>query len=124
MLIFSTIILVNNPQHYFTILVVVHTLSSTQLEVFPSNIFTTLLTKEEQKTYTIKFNVDTLLRGDFKTRTDGYQTLIQNGVMSINEVRSLENMNPIGDEGDERYIQLNMTTLKNINKGYDNANND
>ena len=80
-------------------------------------LMTSLLSETEQKAYSIKFNVDTLLRGDFKTRTDGYQTLIQNGVLSINEVRALENMNTIGAEGDKRYMQLNMTTTENINKG-------
>lgn len=72
-----------------------------------------LLSHAERQRYTIKFNVDTLLRGDFKTRTDGYQTLIQNGVMSINEVRALENMNKV-DGGDKRFMQLNMTTIEKI----------
>ena len=76
-----------------------------------------LLSEKEQVEYSIKFNVDTLLRGDFKTRTDGYQTLIQNGVLSVNEVRALENLNTIGAEGDKRYMQLNMTTTENLNKG-------
>lgn len=74
---------------------------------------TQLLSQEERKKYVIKFNVDSLLRGDFKTRTDGYRTLIQNGVMSINEARSLENMNPV-DGGDKHYFQLNMTTIDKI----------
>jgi len=82
-----------------------------------------LLTEREQEKYSIKFNVDTLLRGDFKTRTEGYQTLIQNGVLSVNEVRALENLNSIGTAGDQRYMQLNMTTIENLNKGEKNENN-
>ena len=35
------------------------------------------------------------------------------GVMSINEIRRKENMNAIED-GDEHFMPLNMTTLKNI----------
>jgi hypothetical protein len=31
--------------------------------------------------------------------------------MSINEVREMENLNPLGPEGDKHFIQLNMTTL-------------
>jgi len=75
-----------------------------------------LLTEDQQREYSIKFNVDTLLRGDFKTRTDGYKTLLQNGVLSVNEVRALENMNSIGYEGDKRHIQLNMTDTNNLDK--------
>jgi hypothetical protein len=30
----------------------------------------------------------------------------------VNEVRELENLNPIGPEGDQHFIQLNMTTLE------------
>ncbi len=82
-----------------------------------------LLTEREQDKYTIKFNFETLLRGDFDARTSGYATLIQNGVMTINEVRALEDMNTIGKAGDENYIQLNMTTLENLNKGETNDDN-
>jgi hypothetical protein len=34
--------------------------------------------------------------------------------MTINEVRQLENLNPIGAEGDQHYIQLNMQTLEDM----------
>ncbi|MFT7880704.1 MAG: phage portal protein [Sulfurimonas sp.] len=81
---------------------------------------TQLLTEEDRKKYVIKFNVDSLLRGDFETRTSGYKTLIQNGVMSVNEARALENMNPV-DGGDKRFMQLNMTTIEKI--GEENENN-
>ncbi|MGA1561915.1 MAG: hypothetical protein ACO376_02900, partial [Gammaproteobacteria bacterium] len=39
----------------------------------------------------------------------------QNGWMTINEVRELENLNPIGPEGDQHYIQMNMQTLEDMN---------
>jgi hypothetical protein len=32
--------------------------------------------------------------------------------MSVNEIRELENMNPLGSEGDQHFIQMNMTTLQ------------
>jgi hypothetical protein len=38
---------------------------------------------------------------------------IQNGIKSINEVRALEDMNPI-EGGDSHYLQLNMTTIQKI----------
>ena len=45
-----------------------------------------LLTKEEKKDYFIKFNVDGLLRGDYKSRMDGYAIGRQNGWMSANDI--------------------------------------
>ena len=75
-----------------------------------------LLSLTEQEIYSIKFNVDTLLRGDFKTRTEGYKTLQMMGDLTINEVRDLENLNSIGPAGDKRYIQMNMADIENLNK--------
>lgn len=64
-----------------------------------------LLTIEEKKKYFVKFNVDGLLRGDYESRMRGYSIGIQNGFMSPNDVRELENMNLIPDElGGNRYM--------------------
>ena len=57
-----------------------------------------LLTKEEKPEYFFKFNVDGLLRGDYQSRMSGYAVGIQNGFMSPNDVRELENMDLIPDE--------------------------
>jgi len=54
-----------------------------------------------------RFNLDALLRGDFKTRAEGYRTMIESGVLSINEVRAKEDWNPIGPEGDQHFRPLN-----------------
>ena len=51
-----------------------------------------------------EFNVDGLLRGDFKTRMDAHAVTIQNGIRSPNEVRDIENMAP-RDEGEGLMIQ-------------------
>tara|TARA_Y100000361_G_scaffold53776_1_gene46978 strand:+ start:801 stop:1994 length:1194 start_codon:yes stop_codon:yes gene_type:complete len=61
----------------------------------------------------VEFNVNGLLRGDVKTRAEAYRTAIQNGYMSVNEVRRKENMNGI-EGGDKHFMQLNMTTLEKI----------
>ena len=61
----------------------------------------------------IKFNVNSLLRGNIKDRSDYYKTAITNGWLSINEVRAKEDENKIAD-GDKHFIPLNMTTIKNI----------
>jgi HK97 family phage portal protein len=57
-----------------------------------------------------EFDVNALVRGDYASRTRGYATLLQNGVLSVNEVRELENRNPV-DGGDVHHIQLNMQPL-------------
>ena len=60
-----------------------------------------------------EFNVNALLRGDVKSRTEAYKAAITNGYMSINEVRQKENMNSI-DGGDKHFMPLNMTTIEKI----------
>ena len=50
-------------------------------------------------------NVDGLLRGDYQSRMSGYSVGIQNGFLSPNDVRELENMDLIPDElGGNRYL--------------------
>ena len=73
-----------------------------------------LLTLEEKKKYFIKFNVDGLLRGDYQSRMTGYATARQNGWMSANDIRELENLDLIPEEqgGDLYLINGNMTKLE------------
>ena len=57
-----------------------------------------------------EFVVDGLLRGDTRTRYESYRIARETGWMSVNEIRSLENLNPV--EGGDQYIQpLNMGTV-------------
>ena len=57
-------------------------------------------------------DVRALLRGDFATRMAGYASALQNGHMSIDEVRDEEDRNPLPDgAGSHNHIQLNMQTL-------------
>lgn len=49
-----------------------------------------LLLPEEKKTHFIKFNVDGLLRGDYQSRMNGYAIGRQNGWLSTNDIRELE----------------------------------
>jgi len=46
-----------------------------------------------------EFNVDGLLRGDFKTRMEAHATAIQNGIRTPNEVRDIENLPPRAEGG-------------------------
>jgi HK97 family phage portal protein len=72
-----------------------------------------LLRPDEKKLYFSKFNVDGLLRGDYVSRMNGYATARQNGWMSANDIRELENLDRIPDElgGDLYLINGNMTKL-------------
>lgn len=73
-----------------------------------------LLTADEKKRYFIKFNVDGLLRGDYQSRMNGYATARQNGWMSANDIRELENLDRIPEElgGNLYLINGNMTKLQ------------
>ena len=53
----------------------------------------------------VQFNLDGLMRGDYKSRMEGYAIARQNGWMSANDIRALENLNPIPDEeGGSTYL--------------------
>lgn len=72
-----------------------------------------LLTEAEKADHYFKHNASAMLRGDFKGRSEGYAIGRQNGWMSVNEIRALEDLNPV--EGGELYLApLNMTTLENL----------
>jgi len=64
-----------------------------------------LFTETEKKIYFIKFNLNARLRGDAASRANFYQTMRQNGIMSANDIRELEEMNLIPDElGGSKYL--------------------
>ena len=64
-----------------------------------------LLSDSEKGRYFIKFNVEGLLRGDYQSRMNGYAIGRQNGWMSANDIRELENLNPLSDgEGGNLYL--------------------
>ena len=61
----------------------------------------------------VQFNVNALLRGNIKDRSEFYRTMLNIGAMSINEIRGKENLNKI-ENGDKHFMQLNMTTIDKI----------
>ena len=77
-------------------------------------LYRTLLTEEEKKTFFFKFNVEGLLRGDYQSRMQGYATARQNGWMSANDIRELEDLDRIPAElgGDLYLINGNMLPLE------------
>lgn len=104
---------------------VVHTLRPWLVRIEQA-YFMQLLTNEEQKDYVIEFNVDGLLRGDFKTRQEGYAIARQNGWMNADDIRKLENMDPMEEELGKVYLvngnMIPITTAMN-NKGQGGENN-
>lgn len=78
-------------------------------------IHRSLFLEREKQKYFVKFNVDGLLRGDYESRMNGYATARQNGWMSANDIRELENMDLIPDElgGNLYLIKGAMTKLQN-----------
>jgi HK97 family phage portal protein len=75
-----------------------------------------LFTAEEKKKFFTGFNMDGLLRGDYKSRMEGYSIGIQNGFLCPNDVRGLENMNPIPPEqnGDKYMVNGNLLPLADV----------
>ena len=84
-----------------------------------------LLSKEEKTVYFVKFNLEGLLRGDYQSRMNGYAIGRQNGWMSANDIRELENLDriPAEDGGDLYLINGNMLPLQNAG-AFANINTD
>ena len=98
---------------------VVHTLDP-WLRRIEKALVKDVLLEEEQEEYFPQFNVDGLLRGDYKSRMEGYNIARQGGWMSANDIRRLENLDPIpAEEGGDLYI-INGTCveLKNCGAAY------
>lgn len=83
-----------------------------------------LFLPDEKKDYFIKFNVDGLLRGDYQSRMNGYAIGKQNGFYSTNDIREMEDLNPLPDEegGNLYLINGNMTKLKDAGAFADSQN--
>lgn len=81
-----------------------------------------LLDESERLLYFARFNVDGLLRGDYKSRMEGYAIGRQNGWLSINDIRKLEDMSlvPADKGGDDYLVNGNMTAAK-IEEGGNNG---
>ena len=87
---------------------------------FEQGIVKDLLLEDEQDEYFPKFNVDGLLRGDYQSRMNGYATGFANGFLSPNDIRRLENLDPIPDElGGNVYVANgSYVQLKDIGAAY------
>lgn len=55
------------------------------------------ITPRDRRRFFAEFLVDALLRGDTKSRYEAYQIARQNGWLNADEIREIENMNPMPD---------------------------
>jgi len=81
-----------------------------------------LFNRQERKDAFTKFNVKSLLRGDFKTQTEGLVKMIQWGVYSPNDALKILDENT-REDGDLYMFPTNMTTTEKIMKDMDNTDN-
>ena len=98
---------------------VVHTLDPWLVRIEKA-IVKDLLLDDEKDMFFPKFNVDGLLRGDYKSRMDGYSVGISTGIISPNEARRKENMPPLPEEegGDFHIVNGTFIKLKDVGQQY------
>lgn len=75
-----------------------------------------LLKPEERSKYYAEFSVEGLLRADSAGRAAFYSAMTQNGIMTRNEVRDLENLDALPG-GDELTIQSNLVPATLLGQG-------
>lgn len=73
--------------------------------------FGKLLTPYERERYYFEFSLETFLRADSAIRYEVYQKQFQNGILSVNEIREKENLDGIGEEGDQHFFPANLAPL-------------
>ena len=79
-----------------------------------------LFSDSEKGRFYVQFNIDGLMRGDYKSRMEGYAIARQNGWMSANDIRELENLNPLSEEegGNAYLINGNMIPINHAGATY------
>lgn len=70
-----------------------------------------LFGRKQQGVFYTKHNFNARLRGNTAARTTFFTAMLDRGVFSVNDVRELEDLNPIGPDGDKRFVQSNMQLL-------------
>ena len=82
-----------------------------------------LFTDKEKGRFYCQFNLDGLMRGSYKERMEGYAIGRQNGWLNANDIRGLENMNPIPqkDGGDAYLVNGNMIPISLAMQSRDTA---
>jgi HK97 family phage portal protein len=66
----------------------------------------------DDATYYAKFDTRGLLRGDSNSRAAFYSTMLNLGILSINECRRAEGLGPLGPEADKHLVAMNLQPLE------------
>ena len=82
-----------------------------------------LLTRQESADHYFKFSLNDLYRGDLQARANYFTQMLQNGVMSINECRAAEELNPV-ENGDAHLVQVNQISLDRMGAYSDKISSD
>jgi HK97 family phage portal protein len=88
-----------------------------ELRMWESELKRKLFTGPEKADHYIEFNLNALLRGDSKSRSEFYKGMFAVGAMSPNEIRKLENV-PGYPEGDRKYVQAGFVPVDKIDSVY------
>jgi HK97 family phage portal protein len=70
----------------------------------------------DDDTFVARFDVRGLLRANSMQRASYYSTMMNLGVMTINECRRLEGMKDLGPDGDHHFVPMNTQTLEDATK--------
>ena len=89
----------------FMLSFVVHTIAPIVSRLEQSANRSLLTEKERDDGYYVKFNLNSLLRGDFKSRMEGYRIAREGGWKNADEIRALEDESPIPDGKGKIYLQ-------------------
>jgi len=90
----------------FMLSFVIHTIRP-WLVRYEQSINKYLIPEKDRRKYFAEHKIEGLLRGDLQSRYSAYATGRQWGWLSVNDIREIENMNPV-DNGDIRLQPLNM----------------
>ena len=82
-----------------------------------------LLTMREARNHYFKFSLNDLYRGDLQARANYFTQMLQNGVISINECRAAEELNPV-QNGDDHLVQVNQIALDRMGAYSDKISSD
>ena len=82
-----------------------------------------ILTREQRKDLIVEFSMANLLRASIANRYQVYSTAVQNGIMSRNEVRIMENMDPVAG-ADELTAQTSLAPLSSLGQVQNNGSPD
>jgi len=101
----------------FMLSFVVHTIRPIVSRVEQSANRALLTLKERNKGYYVKLNLNSLLRGDFKSRMEGYRIAREGGWKNADEIRALEDESPIPNGKGKIYLQpMNYKELGEVTK--------